>query len=364
MIARTLTELYLRHFNQLHGALCLCWQTAFCYTTKQLDINKLKELIRSHGIYNHENAIKIEEPFIVKEKPVFKTLTWVNDFTVEENNDNIFCEYVELYEQALKEVEDNLLILNDKAKQITYANFILRDFDKSFHHIQKLNESEQNNKCKEFFEFVLNRQFISEDETTGAENNSKALPNYNLSIRLINHLDFIDKLIEIFSYSDIDLLALSKKYKHNLYLFDEIRSIEPLDSVFEASIETEYIEKGRRNNLQNSVLPKFVSTLSDDCLIKIIHYLATKKLLENPNTDSWLFWFNRKALKIPETLKWRGTSSMLSNIIQHLCGACCSNTIKTAFCTKEYAKPTRKEYESGRTYKEIEQIITVSKQKK
>ena len=358
MIARTLTELYLRHFNQLHGALCFCWQTAFCYTTKQLDLDKLKEQIRSHGIYNHENAIKIEEPFIVKEKPLFKTLTWVNDYTVEENSENFHCKYVELYEQALKEVEDNLLDINDKTKQIAYANFILRDFNKSFHPIQTLCEAEKNNKCKEFFEFVLNRQFIADNDQ------SSSPPNYSLSVRLINHLDFIDKLIEMFSYLDIDLLALAKKHKHNLYLFDDNKIIEPVDSVFESTIGSEYIENGRKSKLQSDILPKFNSTLSDDCLIKIMHYLANKKLLENPNTDSWLFWFNRKALKNPETLKWRGTASMLSNIIQHLCGACCSNTIKTAFCTKEYAKPTRKEYESGRTYKEIEQIITVSKQKK
>ena len=241
MIARTLTDLYLRHFNYLHGALCLCWQTAFCYTTKQLDKNKLKEKIRSFGIYNHENAIIIEEPLIVKENPLFKTLTWVNDFTDEENNDDIFCKYIELYEQALDEVRDNLLILTKKSAQITYANFILRDFDKSFHHIKKMNVSEQNNKCKEFFEFVLNRQLISENEITRAENNSTAFPNYNLSIRLINHFDFIDKLIELFSYSDIDLLALSKKYKHNLYLFDDNKIIEPVDSVFESSIESEYM---------------------------------------------------------------------------------------------------------------------------
>ena len=358
MIVRTQTELYLRHFNHLHGALCLCWQSAICNKTKQLDINKLKEQIRSHGIYNHENAIKIEEPFIVKDKPIFKTLTWANDFTEEENNDNIFCEYVELYQQALLEVRDNLLTITKKSAQITYANFILHDFNKNFHPIQTLCESEQNNKCKEFFEFVLNRQFISDNEQ------NTAVTNYSLSVRLINHLDFIDKLIEMFSYLDIDLLELSKKHKHNLYLFDDNKIIEPVDSVFESTIGSEFIENGRKSKLQSDILPKFNSTLSDDCLIKIMHYLANKKLLENPNTDSWLFWFNRKALKIPETLKWRGTASMLSNIIQHLCGSCCSNTIKTAFCTKEYAKPTRKEYESGRTYKEIEQIITVSKQKK
>ena len=230
MIVRTITELYLRHFNHLHGVLCLCWQSAFCNTSKQLDLNKLKEQIRSQGIYNHENAIKIEEPYIVKEKPIFKTLTWANDYTAEENNENIFSEYVELYEQALKEVEDNLLVLNDKAKQTAYANFILRDFNKSFYPIQTLCESEQNNKCKEFFKFVLNRQLIADIDQ------SSAVPNYSLSVRLINHLDFIDKLIELFSYSDIDLLELSKKHKHNLYLFNENKISKPVDSVSESAI--------------------------------------------------------------------------------------------------------------------------------
>jgi len=347
MIVRTQTELYLRHFNHLHGALCLCWQSAFCNATKQLDINKLKEQIRSHGIYNHENAIKIEEPHIVKENPMFKTLTWVNDYSYPVD-DAILCKYIEVYKQALKEMEDNLFILNKKSDKIAYANIILRDFNRSYHHSQSINDSKQNNKCKEFFEFVLNRQFISENDSISVDNDQNtALPNYDLSARLINHFHFIDKLIELFICFDICLISLAVKSNCNLYTFKDYKH--------------ELVENP---DLMIKTLPKFNSPLSDDSLIKIMHYLSHKKLLVNPNTDSWLFWFNRKALKIPEPLKWRGTSSMLSNIIQHLCGASCSNTIKTAFCTKEYAKPTRKEYESGRTYKEIEQIITVSKQKK
>ncbi|GEM_PF-2410005 len=357
MIVRTLTELYLKHFNYLHGALCLCWQSANCNTTKQLDTNKLKVQIRSHGIYNHENAIKIDEPFIVKEKLLFKTLTWANDFTVEVKNDNIFREYVELYEQALKEVENNLLVLNDKAKQIAYANFILRDFNKTFHPIQTFSQSEQNNKCKEFFKFVLNQQLIADNDQ------NSALSDYSLSVRLINHLDFIDKLIEIFSYSDIDLLALSKKHKHNLYLFDEIKIIKPVDAVFQPAIETEYIVKRKKNKLQHVILPKFDTQLSDDCLIKIMHYLSHKKKLINPNTDSWLFWFNLKDVNNPEHLYWDGSPTLLSNVIQHLCGNCISNTIKTSFATNIFVKPTWKLYQSSKTYKEIEQIITISMKK-
>jgi len=357
MIVRTITELYLRHFNHLHGVLCLCWQSAFCNTSKQLDLNKLKEQIRSQGIYNHENAIKIEEPYIVKEKPIFKTLTWANDYTAEENNENIFSEYVELYEQALKEVEDNLLVLNDKAKQTAYANFILRDFNKSFYPIQTLCESEQNNKCKEFFKFVLNRQLIADIDQ------SSAVPNYSLSVRLINHLDFIDKLIELFSYSDIDLLELSKKHKHNLYLFNENKISKPVDSVSESAIETEYIVKGKKSKLQHVILPKFETQLSSECLIKIMHYLTHKKKLINPNADCWLFWFNLKDVKNPEYLIWDGSPTLLSNVIQHLCGESIAATVKTAFNTSDYVKPTKHKYERSTMYKEIEQIITISMKK-
>jgi len=362
MITRTFTELYLKHFDFLYGALCLCWQTAFCNKTKQLDKARLKEKIRSYGVYNHENAIIIEEPLNIKDKPLFKTLTWVNDYTYSVD-DAVFCKYIELYKQALKEVEDNIFILKDKPERIAYANIILRDFNKSYHHDQTMSDSEQNNKCKEFFEFVLNRQFIFENGIITNGKDNMALPNYNLSVRLINHLDFIDKLIEVFSYFEIDLLALAEKHKHNLYLFDENKRNNNVDQTLGSSTTNTYIEERTGYNFQNNILPKFKSSLSDECLIKIMHYLSDKKMLENPNTDSWLFWFNRKTLKNPETLKWKGTPTMLSNIIQHLCGESNSATIKTTFSAKDYVKPTRKEYESGKTYKEIEQIITISKQK-
>jgi hypothetical protein len=347
MIARTLTDLYLRHFDFLHGALCLCWQTAFCNKTKQLDKTKLKEKILSYGIYNHENALIIEDSVSVKDKPLFKTLTWVNDYSYP-IDDALFCKYIELYRQALKEVEDNIFILKDKAERIAYANIILRDFDKSYRHNQTINDTLQNNKCKEFFEFVLNRQFISENDSISVDNDQNtALPNYDLSARLINHFHFIDKLIELFLCFDICLISLAEKANCNLYTF------------------TDHKHKLVENpDFQINALHKFNSRLSDECLVKTMHYLSNKKLLDTPDCDSWLFWFNRKTLKNPLSLKWKGTPTMLSNVIQHLCGASCSNTIKIAFCTKEYTKPTRKEYESGRTYKEIEQIITVSKQKK
>ena len=94
-----------------------------------------------------------------------------------------------------------------------------------------------------------------------------------------------------------------------------------------------------------------------------MHYLIVKKVLENTNSDLWLFWFNRKYIKVPAPLKWKGSNTLLSNIIQHLCGESNATTIKTVFCIQNYVKPTRKIYESGKMHKEIEQIITISKKK-
>ena len=86
-------------------------------------------------------------------------------------------------------------------------------------------------------------------------------------------------------------------------------------------------------------------------------------MLDCANSDIWLFWFNRKYIKNPQPIMWRGTATMLSNVIQHVCGESIASKIKTAFCTTEYSKPTRKIYEKSKTHKEIEQIITISKQK-
>lgn len=213
------------------------------------------------------------------------------------------------------------------------------------------------------FELVLNRKFILNNETTVLEGDFCDIhTNYDLTVRLINHLDFIDKLIELFSCFEIDLISLAKKSKHNLYIFDTNKRDIQVKGEPESIIDTQYrlIE---RNNLRNTTLPKFTSSLSDDCLIRIMHYLSNKNKIINPNIDTWLFWFNRKYIKVPEPLEWNDSPTMLSNIIQHLCGKSISTIVKKAFCTKVYVKPTKCKYERSRMHKEIEQIITISKQK-
>jgi len=362
MIKRELTNTYLASFDLLTDALYLCWTNSFCNVTEQLNKTKLREQIRSYGFYDHKHAIKKEIPFNFINRFQFKTLIWANKFSNAVNQDAL-CSYVELHKQVVDEIENNLFILKNRTERIAYANILLRNLNKSYIHKHKFNITESNMRYKEMFELVLNRKFILDDETTVLEGDfCDIYTNYDLTVRLINHLDFIDKLIELFSCFEIDLIILAEKSKHNLYIFDDNKSSKHANKVPESpdGIANRLTE---RNSLQNKTLPKFNSKLSDDCLIKIMQYLFHKKKLDNTNSDVWLFWFNRKHIKVPEPLKWKGTPSMLSNVIQHICGESISNTIKTAFCMKEYAKPTRKEYESGKTHKEIEQIITISKQK-
>lgn len=361
MINRELTNTYLSEFDLLTEALYLCWSNSFCYERNTLDKSKLKEQVRSYGFYNHKNAIKKEIAVNFINKIQFKTLSWANEYS-NAINENTRCEYIELYRQVINEIENNLFILTSKADKIAYANILLRNFDKDYIHKRKLDVVEKDLKYMEMFGLVLDRKFILDDEATVLEGKFCNIhTNYDLTARLINHLDFIDKLIELFFCFGIDLILLAKKASHNLYIFDQ--SI--------TNIEVEYDQKKSATKYQlkdkyyfrANVLPKFNSTLSDDCLIKIMQYLIHKKKLDNSNTDIWLFWFNRKYVKVPEPIKWKGSPSMLSNIIQHMCGESISSTIKTAFCTKEYIKPTKCKYEHSRTHKEIEQIITISKQK-
>jgi hypothetical protein len=362
MIKRKLTNMYLSSFDLLTEALYLCWTNSFCVKTDQLNKEMLKDQIRSYGFYDHKHAIKKEKPINFINNFQFKTLIWANKFSKAVNQDAL-SGYVELYKLVVDEIENNLFILKSKTAQIAYANILLRNLDKSHIHKRKLDIAECDRRYKEMFGLVLNRKFILDNETTVLEGKfCNVHTNYDLTVRLINHLDFVDKLIELFSCFEIDLISLAKKYKHNLYIFDTDKSEIEVKSEHEASIETPY-HITERNNFQNNILPKFNTSLSDDCLIKIMQYLFHKKMLDNPNLDLWFFWFNRKYIKVPEPLKWRGTPSMLSNIIQHICGESISNTIKTAFCMNEYVKPTKSKYEHSRMHKEIEQIITISKQK-
>jgi hypothetical protein len=360
MIKRELTNTYLTSFDLLTEALYLCWTNSFCDVTEQLNKNKLREQIRSYGFYNHKYAIKKEKPINFVNNFEFKTLVWVNKFSNAVNQDAL-CSYIELYKQVVDEIEDNLFTLKIKTAQIAYANILLRDLDKSHIHKRKINIIERDKMYKETFELVLDRKFVFDDGTAVLEGDFCDIhTNYDLTVRLINHLDFVDKLIELFTCFEIDLIVLAEKSKHNLYLFDENKRIKQPKNDIELSLVN--FKKGSES-LQNDTLPKFNSNLSDDCLIRIMQYLFHKKKLDNPNSDIWLFWFNRKYIKVPEPLKWKGTATMLSNIIQHICGESIAVTIKTAFCTTEYIKPTRKIYESSKTHKEIEQIITISKQK-
>lgn len=360
MINRELTNLYLSHLDLLTEALYSCWTNSFCVETDQLNIEILKEQILSYGLYDHKYAIKKEIPINFINKLEFKTLIWVNEF-VDNIDDTIWGGYTELYKQVINEIENNLFELKHKTAQVAYANILLRNLDKSHIHKRKLESDERNMRYRETFEIVLNRKLLAEDKVViQNEESLEKYPNYDLTARLINHLDFIDKLIELFSCFKIDLVVLAEETKHNLYLFDESNRVKQPKN----DLEVSFVNLGKGSeNLQDKTLPKFYSTLSDDCLIKIMLYLIHKKKLDYSNTDVWLFWFNRKYIKVPEPLKWKGSSSMLSNIIQHICGESISSTIKTVFCMKKYLKPTKCKYEHSRTHKEIEQIITISKQK-
>lgn len=362
MIKRDLTNMYLTSFDLLTEAMYLCWTNSFCNVTKQLDKVKLREQIRSYGLYDHKHAIKKEIPVNFINNFEFKTLVWVNKFSNAVNQDAL-CGYVELYKQVVDEIENNLFTLKIKTAQIAYANILLRNLDKGHIHKRNLDIAERDMRYKEMFELVLNRKVILDFEATVLEGDfCDVHTNLDLTVRLINHLDFIDKLIELFSCFQIDLISLANKYKHNLYIFDENKRSKQAKNELEPSYSIAYTVNGR-NYLQDNALPKFNSQLSDDCLIKVMQYLSYKNKLISANIDIWLFWFNRKYIKVPEPLKWKGSPSMLSNVIQHVCGESTSNTIKTAFFTKEYVKPTKNKYERSRMHKEIEQIITISKQK-
>ena len=145
---------------------------------------------------------------------------------------------------------------------------------------------------------------------------------------MINHFDFVERLISTFLFFDISLERIAKQSNCNLFIFNK----------YKHEIET--------NDSQGIVLPKFDSPQTDECLIKVMHHLSHKLKLINPNSDVWLFWFDRKPLKTTEFLIWDDSPTLLSKYVG----------IKILIRTKN-------KYERSRMYKEIEQIITISMKK-
>lgn len=347
MINRYLTDQYLRSFDDLAEAIYLCWHNSYCTKTNQIDPEKLRAQIRSYGFYPFKSKHIKKLPLSFRAKLKFKTLTWVNDFTYSMDEESL-CESSELYKRTIIEIENNLLTLKTGERIIPYANMILHYLDKSKVHNQVVEEFEFNYRLKELFKYILDHSFITEDNVTNSVNEfNKTYPIYDHTVRLINHFDFIDRLVNSFLFFDISLVYLAEKAKCNLFIFNNSKN-----------------ELSQNNDLKNNVLPKFDSLHTDDCLIQIMHYLSNKKKLVNPNGDIWLYWFNRKPLKNPEFLVWDDSPTLLSNVVQHLCGESIAATVKKAFNTSVYVKPTKNKYERSRMYKEIEQIITISMKKK
>jgi len=251
---RQQTDLYLNDLNLLTEALYLCWHNSYCNTTKQINEEKLREQIRSYGFYIFKNKTKKELPLCFRAKLKFKTLTWVNEYTDVFAEDKL-CESYELYMLAIKEIKNGLFKLKNRAERVASANIIIRELDKSYVHNKSTDKLKLNLRLKELFGYVLNHHFIAEDNITTLSNDYKVYPIYDLTVRLINHFNFIDKLIELFLCFDICLIFLADKSKCNLYIFNN------------------KYELTENRSTQNDVYQKFNSSLSDDCLIKILQYL-------------------------------------------------------------------------------------------
>ena len=359
---RKLTDLFLNDFDLLTEELYLCWHNSYDHENKQLDVNKLRAQIHSYGFYEHKKPCLKKIPLSFRNKLHFNSLSWVNEYT-DLIPENLLSEFINRNKKVINEIERNIFSQTNKEDKISYANIILQSLDKSNIHNQLIVESILNLRYKEFFEIVLNQKLIFENNNTLEYNELNRLTQiYNLTLKLIGHFDFIEKLINLFNCFGINLLFITENSKNKLYVFDDKNLIQPVDA---SHSKPEYINQLIDSEESHKIIfPKFRCSHTDECLIKIMLYLSNNMKLINTNSDLWLFWFNRKCIKIPLTLKWNDSPTMLSNVIQHLCGCCISKTIKTAFKTNVFVKPTWKTYQSSKTYKEIEQIITISKQKK
>lgn len=345
MITREKTDLYLNQFNYLTEALCLSWHKSFSEIINYIDEEVLSFEIRSYGFYTFNRLPRKDILIQFKSKLFFKNLEWANQFADRINDDRL-CDITEPYQEALREIESNLFLLKSRDERVAFANLILSELDKTHNYNQNLDHTERASRYKKMFYYVLSHNFIAEDNVTSNNPYKKLHPIFKLQVLLIHHLDFTDRLMELFKCFDIHLQDLNYKSHCILYLFDK-----------KHETSAQFIE----NNIK--LTPKFHSCLSDECLIRIMLFLESEKWLTKPDSDDWLYWFNRKSVINTKHLVWSGTPTMLSNIIQHICNSCQANTIKFVFETSDYVRPTRSDYKKGTTYKKIEQLITLFNKK-
>jgi hypothetical protein len=195
-------------------------------------------------------------------------------------------------------------------------------------------------------------------------------------IRINNSLilDFLDgnkdesellkrRLLQEYCIEDIidnkyeDLETLIDDIDDKISIFPNRRSLN-----IEKHIVTK-IEKRIKANENNCF---FETDLSDEALLKIMRLLTNMEdgLDKNTNSGLWLYWFNRnsKYTKI-EPLKWGGSPTKISNIIQTICKEAKADEIMAAFGVEKVGCSAGT-YAKFDFIKNIKQIITIDKQKK
>ncbi len=184
----------------------------------------------------------------------FKTLTWVNQF-IDAKTESILCSYTELNTLMMNEIRKKLFTYNTQKDKIAYANIILCNIDKTHAHNVPVERELLDFRHKELFEHVLNHNLLADDDIKG-----DSITSYDLSVRLIYHFDFIDKLIELFKCFQIDLLALAKELNCSLYTFDTTNDNPKVESNLLPKTDFETI-------LDEDIVPRFKTLLSDETLI-------------------------------------------------------------------------------------------------
>lgn len=392
MYVKSLVDYYFYLFNQLTQEIYLCWHDSFCPESKQLDEAKLRIQIRSHGFSNHPLQLPKRLPVTFRDQYYFKVFRWVNKFTPG-MDENSLRDYTDLYDGIIYEVSERLCELSNKVNRRAYAYKIMTCLDKSHVHDHQVDRATLDFRFKELFEYVLDHQFVANDNSNTTNSPSKGKDytnpspldrNCDLSVRLYCHFYFVEKIITEFQCYEIDLLALAEERGHNLFVFNECDKVEDEDAenvnvaptpqmklpalkIEQAKIirpEIVELEIQELDRMALRATPRFITSLSPECLLRLMRYFIKRKFL-SPLTseDQWLYWFDLGPLTTATPLHWiGGSATMLSNIIQHLCGKCIAKTVKTAFPANKFANPTRKVYEAGNTCKEVEQIITISRQ--
>ena len=295
-------DAYLEEIENLSNSIHECWEDAWDEVLNEINIEKLKSNIRSHGSYYPQKPIiKKKEPKIsLKYKVQLNFLLFVSKiFGVEE----LLPEdgYDDRIQLALSEIKENLFGLNNLIDKKAYANILLRS-------INQIDIYNQGNDFWDYpidytllFRYLTDRDLIIDNNSNKEVEREIIVISFgnDLQVRFVKLLDFINELAALFKCFEIDIFQLAQDADLRISLINTNKN-----GRIDSSINDEnFISDDFDSNQEKEKIVKFTINTNKYDPDKI-YKLCTSKKVFKCEKDIFYAWLVDGTGSLTGKIKW------------------------------------------------------------